>query len=151
MLAALTLSQAFCVRASIELADAVQRFWVFSPSVISTITLSRSAAGAGALNGSFGDSSWKAQERPMVTLVLPVGVIASILACSAVQSSVSGIIDVGQAGAWWARNSVAGAPATVVVLLTSLFWSRSLTQPFHWLCGLGVQTLLCDSQLDFEE
>jgi hypothetical protein len=68
------------VRASIEVADEVQRFWVFSPSVISTITLSRSGAGAGALNGSFGDSSWKAQERPMVTLVLPLGVMASILA-----------------------------------------------------------------------
>src|SRR5262245_41530760 len=123
MLAALTLSQAFCVRASIEDELDDQRFWVFSPSVISTMTLSRSGAAAGALNGSFGDSSWKPHARPMVTLVLPDGVMASILALSAVQSSVKDIIAAGgQFDAWWARNSVAGAPATVVALVTSLFW-----------------------------
>src|SRR5262245_37602886 len=121
MLAALTLSQAFCVRASIDVADEVQRFWVFSPSVISTITLSRSVAGAGALNGSFGDSSWKPHDNPMVTLVLPAGVISSIRALSAVQSSLSGIIAAsGQFDAWWARNRVAGASVTVAVLVTSL-------------------------------
>src|SRR5688572_1906078 len=92
MLAALTLSQAFCVRASIADALEVQRFWVFSPSVIRTMTLSKSVAGAGALNGSFGDSNWKPQDSPMVTLVLPAGVIASIRALSAVQSSLSCII-----------------------------------------------------------
>ena len=50
------------------------------------MTLSRSCAGAGALNGATGESIWKPQARPMVTLVLPVGVMASILAFSAVQS-----------------------------------------------------------------
>jgi len=54
MLAALMLSQAFCVRASIDEAVEVQRFWVFSPSVIVAIALSRSVAEA--LNGSVGDS-----------------------------------------------------------------------------------------------
>src|SRR4051794_17040310 len=96
MLAALTLSQALLVRASITEAVELQRFWVFSPSVIRMMTLSRSVAAAGALNGATGDINWKAQARPMVTLVLPVGFIWSILAFSAVQSSESGIIDVGQ-------------------------------------------------------
>src|SRR3954470_21634746 len=125
MLAALMLSQAFWVRASIADSVELQRFWVFWPSVRITMTLSRSGAGGGAWNGSFGDSSWKPMARPMVTLVLPVGVMASILELSAVQSSLSGIIEVGQAEAWWARNSVAGAPETVAVFITSLFWSRS--------------------------
>src|SRR5437660_11677536 len=96
MLAALMLSQTFCVRASITDSVELQRFWVLVPSVRITITLSRSGAGAGALNGSTGDSSWKPQARPMVTLVLPVGVIASILEFSAVQSEPSGIIGTGQ-------------------------------------------------------
>src|SRR5687768_14844688 len=99
MLAALTLSQAFCVRASIAEALELQRFWVFSPSVIRMMTLSRSVAGGGALNGSTGDSSWKPQARPMVTLVLPAGLIWSILAFSAVQSKDNGIIAAGQLSA----------------------------------------------------
>src|SRR4051812_50204835 len=73
MLAALTLSQALLVRASIVEAVELQRFCVFSPSVINTMTLSRSGAGGGALNGSTGEINWKPQARPMVTLVLPAG------------------------------------------------------------------------------
>src|SRR5690349_14989210 len=125
MLAALMLSQTFCVRASIVDSVELQRFWVLVPSVRMTMTLSRSSAGAGALNGSTGEINWKPQARPMVTLVLPAGVMASTLEFSAVQSSLSGIIAAGQFAAWWARNSVAGEPATVGVLVTSLFWSRS--------------------------
>ena len=81
----------------------VQRFCVLSPSVSRMITLSRSGAAAGALNGATGDSVCHAICIPIVTLVLPVGVIASILALSAVQSVDSGIIAVGQFAAWWAR------------------------------------------------
>ena len=58
----------------------VQRFWVLSPSVSRMMTLSRSGDGAGALNGATGDSVCQAICMPIVTLVLPVGVIASILA-----------------------------------------------------------------------
>ena len=67
----------------------------------------------------------------MVTLVLPAGAIASIRLLRADQSCDSGIVTAGQAEAWWARYMVAGAPGTVAVFMTSLFWSRSLTQPFQ--------------------
>src|SRR6478735_10172318 len=144
MLAALMLSQALLVRASITDSVELQRFWVFWPSVRMMMTLSRSAAGGGALNGATGEIIWNPQARPMVTLVLPVGVIWSILEFNAVQSDESGIAAVGQLAAWWARNSVAGEPGTVAVFDTSLFWSRSLTQPFQVLWGSGVQILLCD-------
>src|SRR4051812_49244106 len=96
MLAALMLSQTLEVRASITDSVELQRFWVLVPSVRITITLSRSGAAAGALNGSTGEMSWKPRDRPMVTLVLPVGVMASILLLSAVQLLDSGIIAVGQ-------------------------------------------------------
>src|SRR6185437_3453035 len=99
MSAALMLSQTFCVRASITDSVELQRFWVLVPSVRITITLSRSGAAAGALNGSSGEISWKPSASPTVTLVLPVGVMASILLFSAVQLVDSGIIAVGQAGA----------------------------------------------------
>src|SRR3954451_14301616 len=124
MFAALTLSQTLLVRASMDDCDEDQRFCVLSPSVKMMSTLSRSLAKAGALNGATGIRSWKPQAMPMVTLVLPVGVIASTLALSAVQSSDSGIIGTGQPLAWCARNSVAGLPARGTVAATSLFWSR---------------------------
>ena len=76
----------FEVRASITDSVELQRFCVLVPSVRITITLSRSGAGAGALKGATGESNWKPQAMPMVTLVLPVGVIASTLLLSAVQS-----------------------------------------------------------------
>src|SRR3954469_8001587 len=92
MLAALTLVQAALVRASIcdELCD--HRFCVFSPSVNSTITLSRSGAGAAApMSGKLPVRACQPHTRPMVTLVLPAAVIWSTLPCSAVQSVLSGI------------------------------------------------------------
>jgi len=85
-LSALALSQTFSVRASIDDCDDDQRFCVFWPSVSRMTTLSRSGAGAGALNGATGDNVCHAICRPMVTLVLPVGIIASTLLLSAVQS-----------------------------------------------------------------
>src|SRR5688572_7039795 len=96
MLAARALSQTFCVRESIDEVLELQRFWVFWPSVRRMITLSRSGATAGALNGAAGVIVCHAICMPMVTLVLPVGVMASILALSAVQSVDSVIIGVGQ-------------------------------------------------------
>ena len=68
--------------------------------------------GAGALNGATGDSVCQASCSPMVTLVLPAGVIASTLLLSAVQSVDSVIMAVGQADAWCARYMVAGLPST---------------------------------------
>src|SRR5690242_18581342 len=96
MLAALAFSQTFCVRASIDEVVEVHRFCVLRPSVRRMITLSKSGAVAGALNGAAGVSVCHAICMPMVTLVLPVGVMASILALSAVQSVDSAIIAVGQ-------------------------------------------------------
>src|SRR5206468_9690815 len=101
ILSALALVHTLLVRSSITDCVDDQRFWVLSPSVSMMMTLSRSGSGAGALNGATGDSDCQAICSPMVTLVLPVGVIASILELSAVQSVDSGIIAVGQAEAWW--------------------------------------------------
>ena len=84
-------------------------------------TFSRSGEAAGALNGATGDSVCHAICIPMVTLVLPAGVIASILLLSAVQSEDSVIMDAGQFAAWWARYMVDALPATGAVLSTSLF------------------------------
>src|SRR5262245_31607386 len=140
MLSALALVQTFSVRASITDCVEDHRFCVFCPSVSRMTTLSRSGAAAGALNGSTGESVCQPICMPMVTLVLPLGVIASILALSAVQSVDSGIIAVGQADACCARYIVAGLPDAVAVFFTSLFWSRSITQPFHVLWAAGVQT-----------
>ena len=54
MLAALMLSQTLLVRASIVDSVELQRFCVLVPSVRITMTLSRSVAKAGALNGATG-------------------------------------------------------------------------------------------------
>src|SRR5215813_13573995 len=97
MLSVLALVHTFSVRASITDCVDDQRFCVLSPSVRAMMTLSRSGSGAGALNGTTGESDCQAICNPTVTLVLPVGVMASILALSAVQSVDSGIIAVGQA------------------------------------------------------
>src|SRR5215468_2292902 len=96
MLLALALVHTQPVRASITDCVVDQRFWVLVPSVRAMMTLSRSGAGAGALNGATGESVCQAICNPTVTLVLPIGVMASIFALSAVQSSDSGIIVVGQ-------------------------------------------------------
>src|SRR5262245_35954849 len=121
MLSALALVQTFSVRASITDWLVDQRFWVFCPSVSRMTTLSRSGAAAGALNGSSAESVCQAICIPMVTLVLPVGVIASILALSAVQSDDSGIIAAGQAEACCAQYIVDVLPDTAAVFITSLF------------------------------
>src|SRR6478672_12634197 len=97
MLSALALVHTLSVRASITDCVDDQRFWVLSPSVSAMITLSRSGEAAGALNGETGESDCQASCNPMVTLVLPVGVMASIFELSAVQSVDRGIIAVGQA------------------------------------------------------
>src|SRR5262245_47144603 len=89
MLAALMLLQIVEVRESIELALEVQRFCVLRPSVSTIITLSRSGAVAGALNRPVGASVSQPQASPMVIFVLPVGVIESILALSALQSLIT--------------------------------------------------------------
>src|SRR5215470_8966940 len=103
MLSALALVHTLLVRSSITDWVDDQRFCVLSPSVSAMMTLSRSGAGAGALNGATGESDCQASCIPMVTLVLPVGVMASIFELSAVQSVDSCINEVGQAVAWWAR------------------------------------------------
>src|SRR5262245_10016894 len=65
---------------------------VLSPSVRMMITLSRSVAGAAASeSGAFCVSACQPQTRPMVTFVLPFGLIRSTLAFKAVQSYDSGI------------------------------------------------------------
>src|ERR687887_383793 len=99
MLSALALVHTLPVRASITDWVDDQRFCVLSPSVSAIMTLSRSGSGAGAVNGATGESDCQASCSPIVTLVLPVGVMASILELSAVQSYDSGIIAVGQAEA----------------------------------------------------
>src|SRR5215207_3314216 len=92
MFAALTLTQAAAVRASIDEELVLHRFCVFSPSVNRMMTLSRSGAGAAApVNGRFNVSACQAHANPIVTLVLPAAAIASILVCIAVQSVESGI------------------------------------------------------------
>src|SRR5262245_20703582 len=92
MPAALTLVHASAVRASMFEVDVVQRFLVFSPSVSSTITLSRSGAGSVAwVNGTLGVRACQPHTRPMVTLVLPAAVIPLTLLWRAVQSLVSRI------------------------------------------------------------
>jgi hypothetical protein len=78
------------------------------------MTFSRSYAGAGAFSGALLASVCQPQARPMVMFVLPVGLMASILALSASQSSVSGSISVGQADAWCAGNRVLPATGAVV-------------------------------------
>src|SRR5262245_28404022 len=103
MLSALALVHTLSVRASINDCVDHQRFWVLSPSVSRMMTLSRSGEGAGALNGATGESDCQANCNPMVTLVLPFGVMASIFELRAVRSVDSGIIDVGHFEAWCAR------------------------------------------------
>src|SRR5215470_9164550 len=97
MLSALALVHTLAVRASITDCVVDQRFWVLVPSVSAMMTLSRSASGAGALYGAAGEIVCQAIWIPMVTFVLPVGVMASTLLLSAVQSYDSGIMAVGQA------------------------------------------------------
>src|SRR5436190_12299912 len=90
MFAAFTLVQAAAVRASIDEPLVVQRFWVLSPSVSSTITLSLSGAGSEpCVIGSLLVSARQPHTRPMVTLVLPDGFIASILELRLVNPAVS--------------------------------------------------------------
>src|SRR6266702_3412748 len=103
MLSVLASVHTLSVRASITDRVDDQRFWVLSPSVSRMMTLSRSGDVAGALNGATGETDCQPICNPMVTLVLPVGVMASILELSAVQSVDSGIIGVGQAVAWCVR------------------------------------------------
>src|SRR5215471_5256883 len=92
MFAAFTLVQAKAVRASIEDSLVLQRFCVLVPSVNSTITLSRSGAGAEAsVNGRFDVRACQPHTNPIVTLVLPAACIASTLEFKAVQSVESGI------------------------------------------------------------
>src|SRR3954454_18175058 len=100
MLSALALVQTFSVRASIVEAVDDQRFSVLVPSVRMMMTLSRSGAAAGAVNGATGERVCQANCMPIVTLVLPVGVIRSTWLLSEVQSLDSVIIAVGQAVAW---------------------------------------------------
>src|SRR5436305_14250957 len=91
MLAALMLSHAARVRASMTDELWLQRFCVLSPSVKSTITLSRSGAGAAASGkGMLAVSACQPHTRPTVMLVLPAAVIWSTLALSAVQSVLIG-------------------------------------------------------------
>src|ERR1700704_2724273 len=99
MLSALSLVHTLSVRASITDWVDDQRFWVLSPSVSAMMTLSRSGDVAGALSGATGESDCQAICSPMVTLVLPVGVMASILELSAVQLVDRGIMAAGQAAA----------------------------------------------------
>src|SRR3954447_24968468 len=96
MLSAFALVHTLSVRSSIMDWVGDQRFWVLSPSVSRMMTLSRSGEGAGAVNGATGEIDCQANCSPIVTLVLPIGVMASIFALSAVQSVDSGIIGVGQ-------------------------------------------------------
>src|SRR5882757_4792221 len=103
MLSALALAQTFSVGAAIGDAHDDQRFSVFVPSVNTIRTLSRSGEAAGALNGATGDSVCHASCMPIVTLVLPVGVISSTLLLSVVQSVDSVIMEAGQLSAWSAR------------------------------------------------
>src|SRR5439155_15600838 len=103
MLSALALVHTLSVRASITDCVDDHRFWVLSPSVSRMTTLSRSGEGAGASNGATGDSVCQASCSPIVTLVLPIGVMASIFELSAVQLVDIGIIDVGQFAVWCAR------------------------------------------------
>src|SRR5262245_22818065 len=72
-----------------------QRFCVFSPSVGRMMTLLRS--GAGALNGGTGETVCQAICMPMVTLMFPLGAIASIIELSVVQSLDSVIIEAARA------------------------------------------------------
>src|SRR5262245_10645333 len=98
MLAFLMLVQTNAVRAS--MVDSVVTFWlwrlshdsVLSPSVRMITTLSRLGAGAvPSGNGRLDVRACQAHTSPMVTLVLPLGLISSTLSLSAVQSVLSGI------------------------------------------------------------
>src|SRR5687767_13602979 len=97
MFAALMLEQTSAARESIV--DELVTFVLFElfhasvlrPSVRMMMTLSRSGLGAAAsLNGRAAVNACHAQTRPIVTLVLPLGLIWSTLVLSAVQSLVSG-------------------------------------------------------------
>src|SRR5215510_8557967 len=103
MLSALALVHTLSVRSSITDWLDDHRFWVLSPSVSRMMTLSRSGAGVGAVKGATGETDCQAICSPIVTLVLPTGVMASIFELRAVQSVDSGIIDVGQFWGWCAR------------------------------------------------
>src|SRR6476659_1074362 len=91
ILAALMLSQTAAVRASICDGLVVERFAVLSPSVSRMMTLSTSGRTVWPwVSGSPGVKACQAQTAPIVTVVVPDGVIESTLASSAIQSPVSG-------------------------------------------------------------
>src|SRR6185295_5205991 len=91
MFAALMLAHTAAVRASIADGVVVKRFWVFNPSVSRMMTFSTSGrTGLPSVNGSFDVSADHAHIAPMVTLVVPFGVMLSTMPSSAVQSLVSG-------------------------------------------------------------
>src|SRR6185437_2357881 len=97
MPAALTLSQVFCSRVSIELWLVYQRSWVLRPSVNRMMTwlYLKFGSSAGMVKG---DAVSDCQPicKPIAWLVLPTGCIAVILFDSAVQSLDSPISDTGQ-------------------------------------------------------
>src|SRR5262249_32188864 len=97
--AALTLSQAIFWRASICEALLYQRSCVFKPSdsrMMILVVVIPSFTMAGGLSGTPSVSDIQPQARPIAWLVLPLGLMASILLLSAVQSYVCGSIWVGQ-------------------------------------------------------
>src|SRR5262245_58746080 len=98
--AALMLEQAAAVRASICGCAEVNRFCVFMPSVSRTSACWVLGGKAGALSGRPEVSACHPQASPIVWLVLPVAIIESILALSALQLLLSGMIDTGHPDDW---------------------------------------------------
>ena len=141
MLAALALLQTFCVRESIE--DVLER-----PAVLRVLAVGQQdddlvevGRRRGRVERRRGDSVCQAICIPMVTLVLPVGVMASILALQ--RGPVGGQRHHRRRAGRRLMRAVLGrarrSPARCCS--TSLFWSRSFTQPFQVLWFFGVQVL----------
>src|SRR3954468_22212056 len=106
MFAALILLQRIFCRASIEAWSVYQRFCVFRPSVSRMMICCTSGSLTGAFSGCPFDNACHAQASPIAWLVLPLGVIWSTFALSALQSLLRPNIATGQASYCSAGKSV---------------------------------------------